>query len=56
MGVIVGALAHGTVSPLVKGAAMDLWIRNENTVYDAEKRIGQLNSLSRPYRLSRPEG
>jgi hypothetical protein len=56
VGVIVGALAHGTVSPLVEGAAMDVRIMDENTIYDAEKRIGQLNSLSRPYRLSRPEG
>jgi hypothetical protein len=41
VGVIVGALAHGTVSPLVEGAAMDVRIMDENTIYDAEKRIGQ---------------
>jgi hypothetical protein len=56
VGVIVSALAHGTVSSLAEGAVIDVRIMDENTIYDAQKRIGQLSNLSRPYRLSRPEG
>ena len=56
MGVLIVAFACAKGKFFGRGAAMDVRITVETTFDNGEKRIHQLDGISRPYRVTCPEG